>query len=752
MFSLIITIFAIALVIALILVTVYYGGPIFMKNGAKIAAETLVNQSLQIAAAQQLASAQGRALPGGATVSLPTDLLRAMPTPPASAYVDGSPSPSDWEYYVPGVSSHFGLSAKISKTACMEVNKGQGFIGIPAAWDGTSAIQCFGPSPTGYTYLFQPTGTTPQQRDAVLQATIDAAKPVIPTVTAGYPRLCPDGETISAGVCDGSSEVAKPTGFWVITATAGGWSTALSSVGYATTCPAGAVDPTSSAAQPAPSQAGEAFNVDGLVDLAWTLPPDYESTFQSPTLSRTWCIPANEDDVLDSVADQTYHGGVEGVTQVVLPAGNDTDPEAWPSSSNKTALITAGGKQWTLLASLFSTDTDNRTNGDSLSMVGRKVAIGNVPGATQSYFVNSPAISLNGVQYQNTVGTITFPAPQPPCVPLVKNAPLGTGGRIVELVGGDTPMMLKEDGSVWTAGSGYDGLIGNCSFDDRYTWTRVATGATKIMSDMYAHYFIKADGTVWATGDLSIFLGDDFWEVPRFTQLPISNVVDIRGGVGAVYMKRSDGSIWQLGKEIFDVRDLDFSTPVQIDSNVDKYYPDTLGMYVIKNDRSLWYTRFGSAPSKISDDVVDVAPIDGYIYVKTDGTVYAKGHDISECGKAFGQGASTTTTYLTPTQIAMNVGPVAEVSASPSYTVLHGVDGTLWAAGCNDRFREISFFGDGTFNDRPTFSQMATGVKLFRGNFIVNMSGALFANGYNYSGQFGNGTDEGSLQYIPVAY
>lgn len=273
MFSLIITIFAIALVVALIIVTVYYGGPVFKGNSAKIAAETLINQSMQIATARQIAIAQGRALPVGAAVNLPEDLLRTMPTPPSSSYVTGSPAQADWEYYVPGISSHFGITTKINKGACMEINRGQGFIGIPAAWDGTSAIQCFGPSPTGYTYLFQPTGTTPAQRDAVLDQAVEAAKPTIPSVTAGYPRLCPNGETISSGVCEGGTATPAPTGFWVITASASGYSdTSLTSEGYSTTCPAGAIDPTSADAQPAPSKPGEAFNVDGLVRLEWTLP------------------------------------------------------------------------------------------------------------------------------------------------------------------------------------------------------------------------------------------------------------------------------------------------------------------------------------------------------------------------------------------------------------------------------------------------------------------------------------------------
>jgi hypothetical protein len=174
-----------------------------------------------------------------------------------------------------------------------------------------------------------------------------------------------------------------------------------------------------------------------------------------------------------------------------------TDPESYTMSFNQTTLLTAGGKQWVLLASTFEADTDNKTTGDSLYMVGHKVAIGQVPTATSTYFVNSPIANYNGASYQNTAGTLTFAPAQPPCRPLATHAPLGTGGTIVTLLGGETGMMLKQDGSVWVTGAGYEGRLGDCTWDDRLTWTRVATGATKIAESNGGRFFFKADGTVW---------------------------------------------------------------------------------------------------------------------------------------------------------------------------------------------------------------------------------------------------------------
>lgn len=201
MFSLIITLVSIALVVILVLATVYFGGSAFGRGAVKTSALTIVNQSIQIAAAGDIALAQGRVLPTGTTVVIPADLLNSMPVPPGNAYVSGQPAATDWEYYLPGQSRHFGLGTKLKQSVCMEVNRQQGFIGVPAAWDGSSRVQCFGPTDTGYTYLYEPGNQTPEQHDAALQKSVIDAKVSVPTATPGYPRLCPDGSTLQTGLC-----------------------------------------------------------------------------------------------------------------------------------------------------------------------------------------------------------------------------------------------------------------------------------------------------------------------------------------------------------------------------------------------------------------------------------------------------------------------------------------------------------------------------------------------------------------------
>jgi len=215
MFSLIIVIVSIALVVALALATIYYGGKSADRAATRASASALISQATQIAAAGTLAESQGAGWPQN-TLSFGQPYLSAMPVPPKSSYADTQETPdaSHWEYYIPPssgtASHHFVLKNKIARHVCLAVNKEQGVIGIPAVWDGKTLIQCFGPgvsarpdSAPGYTFFYDPAGTTPGQKEAAL----DQSKSEGGSSTPGYPRYCPDGSTIDSGLCPDTSPV-----------------------------------------------------------------------------------------------------------------------------------------------------------------------------------------------------------------------------------------------------------------------------------------------------------------------------------------------------------------------------------------------------------------------------------------------------------------------------------------------------------------------------------------------------------------
>lgn len=84
MFSLIITIISIALVAALAVATIYFGGDAFNQGSARAAAATLVNQASQISGANTLYFLDEQtyaAVADGDSVDLAPDYLASVPSP-----------------------------------------------------------------------------------------------------------------------------------------------------------------------------------------------------------------------------------------------------------------------------------------------------------------------------------------------------------------------------------------------------------------------------------------------------------------------------------------------------------------------------------------------------------------------------------------------------------------------------------------------------------------------------------------------
>jgi phosphoribosyl-AMP cyclohydrolase len=768
-FSLILTVISIALVVLLVIATIYYGGGVFMESSAKVTAQTVVNQSLQIAAARTLVTAQGKTLPAGAVVKLPDGYLTAMPVPPKAAYNSGEPSADDWEYYIPGTSGHFGVNAKLSQKTCMEINKAQGFVGIPAAWDGVNQVQCFGPTDTGYTYIYEPTGQTAAEHTAAVTKAVDDAKTVIPTATPGYPRLCPDNSTITTGVCNSDSVAAPVTaaaGFWVVQASVD-YSPVVESLGYEAACPVGAIDPTGAGVNHPASKPGEPLAVDGDIVMEWELPPDHDSSFTAP-LSRTWCIPANESDVLKvgPLSTGATSGYVDELVETITPPNPDVDT-TYTSSTNDSVVLTANGVQWTVLATGFYTDTYFPSAGGYLYMNARKVAIGKVPTATFTYFVGSPSVDYEGHNYKVDSGTVMFDAAQPPCVdPYV--AP-GTGGAATDIQSSSyNTVMRKADGSVWVTGVGYEGLLSRCTYDDLNVWTFLTKDAQSINLESGSSLFIvKNDGSLWTSGD------------PDGQGLKLRKIVasGVKQAGTDAYLK-TDGTLWYKGANMYNEFGDGTGNPVlvytQMDSGVASMNSDNMNVFWIKTDKSLWVTGLasnnklgatfpagtsgypdtGASPRKIADDVKLMRSMfNATLYVKTDGTVFASGYDQFGCG-FFGEGINKD--HSTYSQIGAIAGPVVDAQIDYYNIRLLGADGRLWAAGCDG-----GAFGNGSSSPSATFTQIASGVKMFAGGgdgtsgrttLYLDQANVLHATGENGDGQFGNGTNVSTTTFGVVAY
>lgn len=174
MFSLIITIISIALVAALAVATVYYGGNQFNQGNTKAAGSAIVTSAQQIAAANTLLfNDQGAyAAVGPVTVAatcaptdagcFPTSYLKSIPKPPAPAVVSDGTNPG-FEVAANNV-IELTIDGSGAVDVCSAVNKSSGLLNndgtvlVPAdeaTFDAEGAqYGCYGPAVGPFTFKY----------------------------------------------------------------------------------------------------------------------------------------------------------------------------------------------------------------------------------------------------------------------------------------------------------------------------------------------------------------------------------------------------------------------------------------------------------------------------------------------------------------------------------------------------------------------------------------------------------------------
>jgi type II secretory pathway pseudopilin PulG len=164
MFSLIITIISIALVGALALATLYYGGSSWTRGNATAAAATATNQGEQIRAAMAVYYLDHGQYPAS-LAELEGDYLRAIPVPPDSVaaldaplevgFVVSAQAASDrvWAMLAPHQPAVM-IHETVSQHVCQELNfTSRGSDAIYEKVDPREAMQCFGPAGGPFTYV-----------------------------------------------------------------------------------------------------------------------------------------------------------------------------------------------------------------------------------------------------------------------------------------------------------------------------------------------------------------------------------------------------------------------------------------------------------------------------------------------------------------------------------------------------------------------------------------------------------------------
>ncbi|MDO8418325.1 MAG: hypothetical protein Q7S87_19320, partial [Agitococcus sp.] len=118
---------------------------------------------------------------------------------------------------------------------------------------------------------------------------------------------------------------------------------------------------------------------------------------------------------------------------------------------------------------------------------------------------------------------------------------LATGVADVSVTS-ETILILKTDGTVWSAGSNNWGQLGIGTVLDRTSFTQVMTGGQSISAGQYITSVIKTDGTLWTSG-YSGGGGPPYPYSSTFQQ-KLSGVSSVAAAGYRVLALKTDGTLW----------------------------------------------------------------------------------------------------------------------------------------------------------------------------------------------------------------
>ncbi len=346
--------------------------------------------------------------------------------------------------------------------------------------------------------------------------------------------------------------------------------------------------------------------------------------------------------------------------------------------------------------------------------------------------------------------------------------------------------LIKADGTVWVAGLGANGQIGNGAYQTAYLYTRMGSskldagekivtiaqgethqlkvsvksgfnvyedtqeqaGKVTYTSGTPAIATVNAEGVITAVtqGEARIFIYDEtnLWSTSvavKVTRDQTDTVkAEIAAGTASVILK-TDGSVWSIGRNDYGQRGI---------GNTDKYVEETAVL-----------------DTNGKDKLTNVISVSAGSYfataVKEDGRVVAWGQN------TYGQlGNKTNANSSLPTYVIDSNGNeltgVIKVVSGSSYTLALKADGTVWAWGYNN-YGQLG-------NNTGTNSNVAVQVKDPTGlgtlknicdisvqahtSHALTDEGEVYGWGYNYHGQIGDGTRQtggnptGRRKLLPV--
>ena len=325
-------------------------------------------------------------------------------------------------------------------------------------------------------------------------------------------------------------------------------------------------------------------------------------------------------------------------------------------------------------------------------------------------------------------------------------------------------ILAQADGTVWTWGGNYEGQIGNGTTTPRPTPAQVPglSGVVAVAAGYYHSVALTSDGTLWAWGRNFYGQLGDGTTAQRLAPVQvvgISGVTAVEGGGDSTYALKSDGTVWAWGRnnegQLGDGTKTDQYSPVQVQglSGVLAIAAGEIHAVALTSGGTVWawgYNLYGSlgdgtttsqlTPVQVPSlsAMVGIAA-NGYhtAAVRNDGTLWSWGNGIyGELGIG-----DQPTVFPTPAE-AIGLTSVVAAAAGTHHTIALTDGGTLWACGYN-YFGQL---GDGTNTDRPVavpvlgISSVVTVGASFYHTVAITTDGTVWTWGHNYDHQLGDGT------------
>lgn len=310
--------------------------------------------------------------------------------------------------------------------------------------------------------------------------------------------------------------------------------------------------------------------------------------------------------------------------------------------------------------------------------------------------------------------------------------PMNSPALSVNIESGDgVSVVLRDDGTLWSTGTGFHGANGQGSTSDITNlaqigtdsdWLKLAYSSTAINGAA-----IKLDGTLWTWGDNQFGQIGDGTTTNRLSPVQVGSDADWNFvAVGGSHMMaiKTDGTLWTWGRGGNGQLGLggtsNFNTPQQVGGDTDwaRGAGGSLNTFAIKTNGTLWATgansngTLGIGNTFQQNSFVQVGTDSDWLFVSS-GTSSAAAIKTSGGGRTLWSWGRNNLGQLglgdnTDRNVPVQVGSATwvQVCCSNLYMLARQLNGTIWGTGWNGNTQLAQ--GDGDYDDRNVMSQIGT--------------------------------------------